>query len=182
MKCKRLKRNLLPNTLCTLTMCKRNCFFPTAINASFIYLSKESFKLPNGWTWPKLDIVYFHSLKRTHVHEQGCPTCNFVLEDVFPITYRPFGSSKYPAPRRPLEFLNLYFGSGSAECVTHWWSHAAEKYMKVARKPCANLTSKYSFVQRCPHTKFRQEMGLVDEYLVYGNKTVLHSIKTLINV
>ncbi len=161
---------------------REQLFFPTATNASLIDLSQESFKLPNGWAWPALDIVYFYSLNRAHVHEQDRSTCTFVLEDVFPHTYRPFGSSKYPAPRRPLQFSKRYYGLGSAECLTHWRSHATEKYMKVARMPCANLTSKYPFVQRWPHTKFKTEMGLVDEYLVYGNKIAFHSIKSLMSV
>ncbi len=58
-----------------------------------------------------------------------------------------------------------------------------ENEVKNKVRPCSELTGMYPFVQRCPIWGKSSVNGsvFVDEYLVFGNGTAFHSIRTMMD-
>ena len=99
-----------------------------------------SFKLTSyPWSWPFLDIFYYKYLNDTHLFE-GYSGDHFIKKsDGFPTMYRPLGRNWYPAPRRPLSFLQVYYESNQQVCFRSYWSHAYESLRESESVPCSTL-------------------------------------------
>ena len=68
-----------------------------------------------------------------------------------PLTSRPLGTKKYPAPHDPLDWLNRNYGSGwTRSCSTGGFDYVAEKRKPdeiIGRVKCAALLKWFPFVR-----------------------------------
>nr|CDS31298.2 lipopolysaccharide choline [Hymenolepis microstoma] len=132
------------------------------------------------WAWPFIDIFYFEEFQPMMIQDYKYHGNRYILSDIVPLTYRPFGKLWLPSPRRPISFLKSLYGTKVKGCKSHWWSHATEGYSKVVVEDCRKLMDKYPFVHRCPAPKNEfngRKIGLCDEYLLNGSGQVIHKIR-----
>ncbi|KAM7539328.1 hypothetical protein Aperf_G00000053784 [Anoplocephala perfoliata] len=157
-------------------------FHPLDKNANLAPTAVGSKMLPNyPWAWPSIDIAYYTEIGSNLGQEYHNPIHRFYLSDLRPFIHRPFGKHWYPAPRRPISFLKSYYKISKQICMSHSWSHVAEKPVKRKFSDCRKLMEKYPFVHRCSVSKWKtveNPPGLCDEYLVNGNGSIVHAIQT----
>ncbi len=153
-----------------------------------------SFKVKEyPWPWPFINIWYHENTTDGIVSIIGNSTGTFRLDDVFPLTYRPLGNRWYPCPRRPVSVLQMYYQSNPWTCDTHD-NHLSNGGIKsTTPKDCLDLTDRYAFVQRCPHSfvfpksepdigELLNSMVYADEHLINGNEGIVHTIRIIINL
>ncbi len=153
-----------------------------------------SFKVKgNPWPWPFISIWYHENKTDGLATIAGNSTGIFRLEDVFPLTYRPLGSRWYPAPRRPVSVLQMYYPSNPWTCEMQDNLFSAEGVKSAKQKDCPDLADRYTFVQRCPHSfvypksepdvrELLNSMVFADEHLIKGNEEIIHTIRIVINL
>ncbi len=166
---------------------------PLNVSAGYSPDLVGSFKTTDySWAWPFIDIWYHDDTGNGMAAAIGDSSFSFRADDVYPVTYRPLGKRWYPAPCRPINFLQMYYHSNPWMCDTGNYLHTIEVLQPVKRKDCLDLTDKYAFVQRCPRKfmhanserdirKLLNSMVDVDEHLIKGNEEIVHTIRTVIN-
>ncbi len=166
---------------------------PLNASAGFNQNLVGSFKTTNyPWAWPFIDIWYHDYIGNGTAVAIGDSSFSFRVNDVYPLTYRPLGKRWYPAPCRPINFLNMYYQSDPWACDTGNYLHTIEVLQPVYRKDCRDLAHKYAFVQRCPRSflqaknepnarKLLNSMIYADEHLINGNNEIVHTIRTVVN-
>ncbi|KAA3673136.1 uncharacterized protein DEA37_0011588 [Paragonimus westermani] len=154
----------------------RDKFYAKLINANETHLDIERSRPVLSWGWPFLDISYFEA-NRTHVRDTvGSYGRHYIwpIDVVFPLYFRPFGTEWYPAPRNPMQFNRLSYGS-TVMCVSSDYSHAIEERITQGSVPCRSLAARYAFVEHRPCGKqtssSRDNMVLSEERLVSQSST-----------
>ncbi|VDQ14511.1 unnamed protein product [Trichobilharzia regenti] len=95
------------------------------------------------WGWPYIDIFFYLSNK-THIYVENDRTW-YPKSIIFPLYFRPFGKTWYPAPKDPLAFLKYSDFHGNV-CETGY-SHVLQTTPPAQSTFCKDLGYKYAFVQ-----------------------------------
>ena len=169
----------------TLNLMDKIFFKPIGDKESVNSSTIGSFKVPNWpWAWPFLDIFYFKYENAKKVVDVTWERFAMTPEQIFPVTYRPYGQRWYPAPRNPISLLTAFFASDRHLCMSSDYSHAKETGIPSYSVNCSALFNRYAFVLRCPvGTNRSRDDGLqyCDEYLVGGDGRCIHKIRTLLD-
>ncbi|KAF5405305.1 Lipopolysaccharide choline phosphotransferase protein [Paragonimus heterotremus] len=132
----------------------RDKFYAKLINANETHLDVERSRPVLSWGWPFLDISYFEA-NTTHVRdtvESYGHHYVWPIDVVFPLYFRPFGTDWYPAPRNPMQFNRMSYGS-TGMCVFPGYSHVFEKHVSRGHVTCRSLGVRYAFVEHRPCEK-----------------------------
>ncbi|VDD74917.1 unnamed protein product [Mesocestoides corti] len=140
--------------------------------------------------WPFLDICYY-KIEGGILHElesYNLQHYSYLVEDVFPLIYRPFGEMWVPTPKRAVKVLVEMYPR-SVDCIYNGFSHLAEWRQRRAIAACDQLAIKYAFVRRCPikDTKVDEEYNFVPivEQLVSrsidGSYKIIYEIPTIVH-
>lgn len=127
---------------------------------------------------PFLEIVYYNTSSEDQ--DKGFINTNriFKMKDVFPLSSRPLGPYWFPTPKRSTQFLKDLLGYIDPACVYEpFWPENAPSL----QGNCDDLTKAYPFVQRCPAFKGeagKDQDGNCDEYLLKGDGSIIHKIRT----
>ncbi|KAA3673006.1 uncharacterized protein DEA37_0011785 [Paragonimus westermani] len=154
----------------------RDKLYAKLINANETHLDIERSRPVLSWGWPFLDISYFEA-NRTHVRDTvGSYGRHYIwpIDVVFPLYFRPFGTEWYPAPRNPMQFNHMSYGS-TIMCMFPGYSHVFETKLSQGSVPCRSLAARYAFVEHRPcekqNSSNRDSMILSEERLLSRNST-----------
>ncbi|KAF8565847.1 hypothetical protein P879_09433 [Paragonimus westermani] len=154
----------------------RDKLYAKLIRANETHLDVERSHPALSWGWPFLDISYFDT-NRTHVLDTAGSNGRYYIwpiDVVFPLYFRPFGTDWYPAPRNPMQFNRISYGS-TVMCMFSGYSHVFEKKVSQGSVPCRSLAVHCAFVEHRPCEKqtssSRDSMILSVERLVSRNST-----------
>ncbi|KAA3675329.1 uncharacterized protein DEA37_0005570 [Paragonimus westermani] len=114
----------------------RDKFHAELINANETHLDIERSQPALCLGWPFLDISYFEA-NRTHVRDTVSSFGRYYIwpiDVVFSPYFRPFDTDWYPAPRNPMQFNRLSYGS-TVMCTSPDYSHVFEKFSHTPLTP-----------------------------------------------
>ncbi|CAL8085134.1 unnamed protein product [Calicophoron daubneyi] len=122
-------------------------------------------------SWPYVDISFFGQ-NNTHVYEIATyfgRKYAWPKDVVFPLYFRPFGKSWYPAPRNTVEFIRRTYEMDQM-CKSLLLSHAFGTQEISESKPCRELHSRYAFVRHEPWMELRVHSS--DTSMTMGEETL----------
>jgi hypothetical protein len=97
-----------------------------------------------SWNFPFVDI-FLYVKNETHFWYLGYPETITKVENIFPLTMRPFGELWLPAPRKPQKLFKFDIFD---KCKGHFWDHKNEISQKETILKCDDLKHIYPFVER----------------------------------
>ncbi len=100
-------------------------------------------------------------------------------ESIFPLLYRPFGTTWANTPLTGIQFNKETYGSFSG-CSSTTWRHRMERRYGATIKKCSELTDRFAMVQRRPFPSLKSMgfvgLSLVNEKLCISTKTGFKTI------
>ncbi|VDD80584.1 unnamed protein product [Mesocestoides corti] len=140
--------------------------------------------------WPFLDICYYKIEGKT-LHElesYNLQHYSYLVDDVFPLVYRPFGEMWVPTPKRAVKVLVEMYPR-NVDCIYNGFSHLAEWRYRRAIAACGQLAGKYAFVRRCPMKSIKMDekhnfVPILEQLVsrsVSGSYRVIYEIPTVVH-
>ena len=121
------------------------------INTGYLHwdkiYAKTGIKPKKPWSYPFLDIFWYTN-NGTHVDASQNP--EMAWSKILPLTLRPLGTKKYPAPHEPLDWLNRNYGTDWMRNCATGYDYVAEKQRPKEKKgevKCAALLKWFPFVR-----------------------------------
>ena len=120
------------------------------------------------WGRPYVDICYYVT-NETHMWEGIARRVK--IEDVFPVTPRPFHHLSLFAPRNPVNYLAKEYGDFENFCRSRPFNHVERKKERSVRVPCSQLYRYLPFVNHTHSANAHRETLMIGDHVVYSLET-----------